>query len=184
MINATGPAAAALLPRLPPGTDRPDPAQRCGGRRRPGRRRPMDMRSSPRAACRKPRPRGLPQLSSAGTPALPCPSDPARGVSLASASAEHYIDKAIVVLADASKAMGITVDVGRDLHVNTASWLGVDTAAFVVMANALPCYSVKDRMRLIEVVDARRVEARGALPCSPGRSATTPQAFPRSPPSH
>ena len=120
----------------------------------------------------------------AGTPALPCPSDLARGVSLASASAERYVDKAMSVLADASKAMEITIDVDRDMHVNPAARLGVDTAALDVIANALPGYSVEDRMRLVKVVEAQRVESRGALPCSPGRSATTPQAFPRSLPSH
>jgi len=40
-------------------------------------------------------------------------------------------------------------------------------------ANALPSYSVKDRTRLAEVVEARRVESSGALSCSPGRSETT-----------
>lgn len=143
------------------------------------------MRSSPRSCLSKASSkRFVATVERAGTPALPCPSDLARGVSLASASAKHYADKAMAVLADASKAMEITLDVDRDMHVNPAACLGVDTAAFDVMANALPGYSFKDRMRLVEVVEARRLESRGALPCSPGRSATTPQAFPRSPPSH
>lgn len=81
--------------------------------------------------------------------APPCPSAPARGVLLASASAEHHVDTATAVPADASKAMEITGNVARDLHVNPAAGLGVDTAALDTIANALPGYSAEDRMRLV-----------------------------------
>ncbi|CAO3360413.1 hypothetical protein [Azospirillum melinis] len=90
---------------------------------------------------------------------------------LASASAEYHVDTATAVPADAYKAMEITGDVARELHVNPAGGLGVDTAARDVIANALPGYSVEDRMRLVWLVGlagespTRRVQGPFALPC-------------------